>query len=44
VITAFEGVFDETSFVERIAAMRAAIFEGDNLAVFLSKENNGFVQ
>jgi len=43
VITAFEGIFDETSFVERIAAMRAAIFEGNNRTVFLSKENHGLV-
>ena len=43
-ITGFQSVLDETSFVERIAAMRAAIFESDDRAVNLSKENHGFIQ
>jgi hypothetical protein len=44
VVTAFESVFDETPFVERKAAVRAAIFESDDRAVNFSEENHGLVQ
>ena len=44
VVTAFESVFDETPFVERKPAVRAAIFESDDRAVNFSEENHGLVQ
>ena len=43
VVTAFEGIFDQTPFGEREAAMRTAVFERDNGAFRGSEQDHRLV-